>query len=766
MKKLAMLLLVLLSVNVPAQISGFRGFSQNQMEALSLCSRGKAAADSMNFKESLSYYSKALSVLENTKDTSNLLTVLLNVSSSYLALCDYVKAFETLDLAEALAGTGDRFRLQSLHMGILKAKAYMTLGNYEKSINIDRRVFDTAPEGSSYHFASGYYLALSEMALGRYAEAGRYVAKIMDSYSNSKGNLADGLILSLKLLDAGIALKQKDMSLRSKLEDACEFADSSGAENIGFDLKRKMAAIYEDMSEYEVAAEYYALAVEAADSIMGRNDPVLISLLYGQAKCLLFSGKYGEAMDAYLEYSRRKIPYMSHFAGQLRMESVYPFWRSSNEGLSEAALFCSEAGDAASGEFISEALDIAAYSKVYLTDPAVASGLLPHWESTAACLSDKSLAVEFSEYDAGQKIGAFVFGNSYDAPLFFEVCDDSALAELTGYGNTAEDVVDSCYSGDNMRKLYELVWKPLEPVLKSADTIYFSPAGRLNFIPAEYFMSDSGKMFCQEHQAIRLSSTSVLQDSCRTADRFDGADVFVNIDYDRVPAGRGNIEYFDFLESSQEDESNLKKILGGNLVSADFYVDDHAGEYEFKHLEVPSGKNFILHISSHGYYYTEKAAGASLYYQSLQPDDLKYIPLLRSGVALSGANRSWRKAGPESFDVIDNYDGILTAAEIASLDLSGYGLVVLAACESGLGDLGSDGISGLLQAFKLAGAGKILASLWSVNDKSAMIFVKYFYDALMSGKSPETSLRMASERLRSHPEFSSPYHWAPYILVG
>ena len=163
MKKLAMLLLVLLSVNVPAQISGFRGFSQNQMEALSLCSRGKAAADSMNFKESLSYYSKALSVLENTKDTSNLLTVLLNVSSSYLALCDYVKAFETLDLAEALAGTGDRFRLQSLHMGILKAKAYMTLGNYEKSINIDRRVFDTAPEGSSYHFASGYYLALSEM---------------------------------------------------------------------------------------------------------------------------------------------------------------------------------------------------------------------------------------------------------------------------------------------------------------------------------------------------------------------------------------------------------------------------------------------------------------------------------------------------------------------------------------------------------------------------------------------------------------------------
>ena len=92
MKKLGMLLLVLLSVNVPAQISGFRGFSQNQIEALSLCSRGKAAADSMNFKESLSYYSKALSVLENTTDTSNLLTVLLNVSSSYLALCDYVKA--------------------------------------------------------------------------------------------------------------------------------------------------------------------------------------------------------------------------------------------------------------------------------------------------------------------------------------------------------------------------------------------------------------------------------------------------------------------------------------------------------------------------------------------------------------------------------------------------------------------------------------------------------------------------------------------------
>lgn len=109
-------------------------------------------------------------------------------------------------------------------------------------------------------------------------------------------------------------------------------------------------------------------------------------------------------------------------------------------------------------------------------------------------------------------------------------------------------------------------------------------------------------------------------------------------------------------------------------------------------------------------------------------------------------------------------DGILTSKEIAQLNLSGLDLVVLSACQTGLGDIKDDGVFGLQRAFKKAGAHTMLVSLWKVNDHATQIMMSEFYSALMEGLSLHNALSKAQGKLRAN-GFTDPHYWASFILI-
>src|SRR6185312_957094 len=172
----------------------------------------------------------------------------------------------------------------------------------------------------------------------------------------------------------------------------------------------------------------------------------------------------------------------------------------------------------------------------------------------------------------------------------------------------------------------------------------------------------------------------------------------------------------------------------------------HATKATLERVKAPA----ILHIASHGFFLAddESGAGASMMAEN---------PLLRSGLALAGANLAGDARG----------DGILTALEAASLDLWGTNLVTLSACDTGVGEVrDGEGVYGLRRAFMLAGAETLVMSLWPITDSVAGDTMLGYYARLRAGIGRGDALRQAKLAILRRPAMRHPYYWGGFIQSG
>ena len=191
-----------------------------------------------------------------------------------------------------------------------------------------------------------------------------------------------------------------------------------------------------------------------------------------------------------------------------------------------------------------------------------------------------------------------------------------------------------------------------------------------------------------------------------------------------------------------------------------------ATETALKQVKAPQ----ILHIATHGFFLADapvappadsRGVGRASPYGFPTAAALSGAvenPLLRSGLALAGFNR--RTSGGE--------DGVFTALEASGLDLVGTQLVVLSACDIGLGDLTrGEGVYGLRWAFDLAGAETQMLSLWPVSDQGTQRLMTRYYQKLMAGLGRSEALRAVQlEMIRGGGDQARPYYWAAFILAG
>ena len=190
------------------------------------------------------------------------------------------------------------------------------------------------------------------------------------------------------------------------------------------------------------------------------------------------------------------------------------------------------------------------------------------------------------------------------------------------------------------------------------------------------------------------------------------------------------------------------------------FTSTNANEESLKDL---SGKKInILHLATHGFFLPIEETRKIDYFQMLGRDNnpTPDMSMRRSGLVMAGGNGAWSGDSiPEGID-----DGILTAQEISVLDFREMDLVVLSACETGLGDINtSEGVFGLQRAFKKAGAKTLIMSLWKVNDEITKTLMNKFYQSLFTRKSKHEAFLEAQQFIRSrHPE---PQNWAAFIML-
>jgi CHAT domain-containing protein len=205
------------------------------------------------------------------------------------------------------------------------------------------------------------------------------------------------------------------------------------------------------------------------------------------------------------------------------------------------------------------------------------------------------------------------------------------------------------------------------------------------------------------------------------------------------------------------------KTLAALLPDARLYTGAEATEAQLKQLKSPS----ILHVATHGFFLRPRAprttaAAARGWAIAAPPPDSpleRDDALVLSGVALAGANQRWSGEGE---------DGILTALEVAGLDLSGTRLVVLSACETGIGETrNGEGVYGLRRALLLAGSESQVISLWQVADTATRDLMVAFYERLRAGEGRSEALRNAQLTfLRGAPHRVHPFYWASFIQSG
>jgi CHAT domain-containing protein len=342
-------------------------------------------------------------------------------------------------------------------------------------------------------------------------------------------------------------------------------------------------------------------------------------------------------------------------------------------------------------------------------------------------------------------------------------------------------------------ELRRRVWDPLKPHLEGATTVMVTPDGSLTQFslaalpgrrPGTYLIEDLAIGYVSS--AHRLVETLAAPSEAKPkSPEADAASLLAigGIDYQADPGGAAPSESaptpgvllaesqragFKALEGTEPEVQRIGQLFDAAFLQQHALVLTGAAPTEAA-VKQQLGRHWRhLHLATHGFF--ESPARIAALRAGLKSDgfgpgltgagsseesvSLSLAPLLHSGVALAGAAHKSEDLGAAAESSLpEREDGILTAEEVQSLDLRGTELVVLSACDTGLGQgYYGQGVMGLQRAFQTAGARAVVASLWKVDDAATTVLMEQFYANLWSKKmSKLEALRQAQLTVLNDP---------------
>lgn len=300
------------------------------------------------------------------------------------------------------------------------------------------------------------------------------------------------------------------------------------------------------------------------------------------------------------------------------------------------------------------------------------------------------------------------------------------------------------------RTLDEKILSPLRSFFGDAKHLLVSPDGNLSLIPFEALVDEKNQFAVENYSITYLTSGRDLLKMSAKRENKNKLLIIANPSFgatETAAAGSRNGKLRS-ITATRNLSDTFFAPLGGTLQearmiqtifpNADLLSGEQASETVLKQTNAPQ----ILHLATHGFFLEDKKIGN---------------PLLRSGLAFAGANS--RKSEKD--------DGILTALEASALNLWGTKLVVLSACDTGLGEIkNGEGVYGLRRSFVLAGTESLVMSLWSVSDIVTRELMTNYYKNLKKGWGRGEALRQVQLEMLKKPNRQHPFYWASFIQSG
>ncbi len=778
-----------LSYYLRAEQSAKKNYEKNRVyQALADCYKSTS-----DYIHAIDYYTKLLSVY----NAENRKKVLLNLSDLWLLTGQYQKVIDSLKpMADA---PDETVRLNNL------AAAYTRLGRHDEALEFFDLVLKN-PLSLSYKIAlqnKGYVLwqmhkhsqadSLLSLAVSLFpnADPNRYVclanlAKVQadnGDYDNAIKNIESALQwlkvnLGEKHFDYLVALRKKAEILR----DAGRTGDA---------IRYFKSFFYK---EREYVSENFAYMTENERLNFWHSQKPLVD------QCFALENADSEFLFDVAVFSKSVLTQANiNFAAAVskddNLQQLY-------DKIVETKTLTRTASPTDRPELLSEseALEKQLTERFPDFKHFVADLLTDGKDVKKALKTDHEFAVEFVYYRKGGAMHYAAVVMSKNAPAkFVPLCSQSQIEGFVlANGVTAVDAIKSGSSAD-IRALYtdtilsSLIWDGILASTPQNSTLYFVPDGIFYNFGIENINFQRPDM-----RIIRLSSSRVL---CKPRKRSDNNTALIigGLDYNDAsfaklhdtPTDRSGSKMLGMLYSDVEWKPLPNTITETDTVS---HILKHAG---YKTVSISRGggtedfvKSFLpgcrlALLSTHGYScgYRDIVNDYNLADSFTQDSTM-----LLSGIVLSGANVALRS--DTSGAHIE--DGYITALEISSMNLSQVDLIMLSACQTGLGQVSLDGSAGLPRGIKKAGANSVVVSLWEVNDFSTRIFSTCFFEYLCQGKSKYDALRMAQNKVKYYDgevrlqvsEFSqtrmanvttektfriknmiNPYFWAPFIII-
>ncbi|MBF0341262.1 MAG: CHAT domain-containing protein, partial [Magnetococcales bacterium] len=345
---------------------------------------------------------------------------------------------------------------------------------------------------------------------------------------------------------------------------------------------------------------------------------------------------------------------------------------------------------------------------------------------------------------------------------------------------------------------YDVVWAPLKAALDKVKTVYVVPDGMLNILPFNALIDEDGVYLAKSLDLHMLTSSRDLLPTEIPAAK-GGLLILAGPDYDsdkvvdrqviedivgKRSAGSPEMKegmrafssgmrglHFDPLPGAEKEG----KLIIGQAQALNpsqeqqkenrIFLKFDAQEKVVQSIETPPE---VLHIATHGFFLKPDDSLKKRLLKMQRGGEMNIPPpgdnpLLRSGLAFAGINGNAGYLG----EIDTRNDGVLTALEVLGIDLTGTRLTILSACETGLGEIHEgEGVYGLRRSFQEAGSEAVIASLWEVSDAGTQALMTGLYKRLLAGKTPHEALREARLELMESQEWSYPYIWSAFMLVG